>query len=157
MNSTYQPSPLILDPFILHFLSSSIEPPPPLPLSIFFYDPFLVVPPPPITSPTTSDVTTSPPPSQTLLTKSNISARHRYTPLQLFTLHRIFIQLPYPSLEQRRLIAEHLNLDNEQVRIWFSNRRSRQRGSSYQTSLIQPTSNECLNIKPLFDQLNICI
>lgn len=47
MNSTYQPSPLIIDPFIFHFLSSSIEPPPPLPSSVFFYDPFLFVPPPP--------------------------------------------------------------------------------------------------------------
>ncbi len=47
MNSTYQPSPLLIDPFILHFLSSTIEPPPPLPSSIFFYDPFLVVPPAP--------------------------------------------------------------------------------------------------------------
>jgi hypothetical protein len=53
MNSTYEPSPLIIDPFILHFLSSTIQPPPPLPSSIFFYDPFLVVPSPPsiITSP----------------------------------------------------------------------------------------------------------
>jgi hypothetical protein len=47
MNSIYEPSPLIIDPFILYFLSSTIEPPPPLPSSIFFYDPFLVVPPPP--------------------------------------------------------------------------------------------------------------
>ncbi len=54
MNSTYQPSPLLIDPFILHFLSSTIEPPPPLPSSIFFYDPFLVVPPPP---PPTSNIT----------------------------------------------------------------------------------------------------
>ncbi len=56
MNSPYEPSPLIIDPFILHFLSSTIEPPPPLPSSIFFYDPFLFVPPPPsiITSPVSS-------------------------------------------------------------------------------------------------------
>ncbi len=73
------------------------------------------------------------------------------------TLHRIFIQIPYPSLEQRRLIAEHLHLDIEQIRIWFSNRRSRQRGSNHQPNLIQPTSNEYLNLKQLFDQLNLVI
>jgi hypothetical protein len=68
MNSTYQPCPLIIDPFILHFLSSTIQPPPPLPTSIFFYDPFLVVPPPP-------SVITSPPSQVRLtysLTKKNI-------------------------------------------------------------------------------------
>jgi len=85
------------------------------------------------------------------------SIRHRYTPVQLFTLHRIFNQLPYPSLEQRRFIAEHLHIDLEQVRIWFSNRRSRQRGSNHQTNLIQPTSNEYLNLKQLFNQLNLLV
>jgi len=68
------------------------------------------------------------------------------------------MQLPYPSLEQRRLIAEHLHLDIEQIRIWFSNRRSRQRGSNYQPlNLIQPTSNEYLNLKQLFDELNLVV
>jgi hypothetical protein len=67
------------------------------------------------------------------------------------------MQLPYPSLDQRRLIAEYLQIDIEQVRIWFSNRRSRQRGSNHQTNLIQPTSNEYLDIKQLFDELNLVI
>jgi hypothetical protein len=67
------------------------------------------------------------------------------------------MQLPYPSLEQRRLIAEHLQIDIEQVRIWFSNRRSRQRGSNHQTNLIQPTSNEYIDLKQLFSQLNLII
>lgn len=163
MNSTYQPCPLIIDPFILHFLSSTIEPPPPLPSSIFFYDPFLVVPPPPSIN---SSQVRSPKfffnkkyfflSFQISSSKSVVSStRFRYTPLQLFTLHRIFIQLPYPSLEQRRLIAEHLHLDIEQIRIWFSNRRSRKRSSNYQPNLIQPTSEESLNFKQLFNQLNL--
>ena len=84
--------------------------------------------------------------------KSNSSTRFRYTPSQLFTLHRIFLKLPYPSLEQRRLIAEYLHLDVEQIRIWFSNRRSRK---SSQTNLLQPNSNELLNLKQLFNQLNL--
>lgn len=67
------------------------------------------------------------------------------------------MQLPYPSLEQRRLIAERLSIDVEQVRVWFSNRRSRQRGSSHQINLIQPTSAEYFSIKELFDQLNLVI
>jgi hypothetical protein len=75
--------------------------------------------------------------------------------LQLLTLHRIFLQLPYPSLDQRRLIAEHLHLDIEQIRIWFSNRRSRQRSSNHQPNLIEPTSEESLNLKQLFNQLNL--
>jgi hypothetical protein len=86
-----------------------------------------------------------------------VSTRHRYTPLQLFILHRIFIQLPYPSLDQRRLIAQHLNIDIEQVRIWFSNRRSRRRVSNPSTNLLRPTSNEHLNFKKLFNQLNLVI
>ncbi|CAF3544020.1 unnamed protein product [Rotaria sordida] len=149
MNWSYEPSPRIIDPFILHFLSSTVEPPPPLPSSIFFYDPFLVVPPPPaINISSSSEVST---------TKLVISNRHRFTPVQLFTLHRIFMQLPYPSLKQRHLIAEHLGIDLEQVRVWFSNRRSRQRGSNHQTNLIQPTSDEYVNIKQIFDQLNLVI
>lgn len=77
--------------------------------------------------------------------------------MQLFTLHRIFLQLPYPSLEQRRLIAEHLHLDVEQIRIWFSNRRSRRRGTTCQPNLLQPTSKESSNIKLLFNQLNLVL
>ena len=73
------------------------------------------------------------------------------------TLHRIFLQLPYPSLEQRRVIAEHLHLDVEQIRIWFSNRRSRRRGSTYQSNLLQPTSTESSDIKQLFHQLNLLL
>ncbi|CAF3319464.1 unnamed protein product [Rotaria socialis] len=149
MNSSYEPLPLIIDPFIVHFLSSTIEPPPPLPSSIFFYDPFLVVPPPPAIN-----ISQISPNSSTKLVTSN---RHRFTPLQLFTLHRLFIQLPYPSLEERRTIAEHLCIDIEQVRVWFSNRRSRHRGSNYQSNLIQPTSDEHSNMKELFDKLNVAI
>jgi len=67
------------------------------------------------------------------------------------------MQLPYPSLEQRRLIAEYLQIDIEQVRIWFSNRRSRRHNSTSQTNLLQPTSKEYSNIKQLFDQLNLII
>jgi hypothetical protein len=165
MNSSYEPSPLIIDPFIFHFLSSTIEPPPPLPSSIFFYDPFLVVPPPPPVS-----IITSPPLKVRLkysienikfdrfqISKPINLIRHRYTPIQLFILHRIFLQLPYPSLEKRRLIAEHLQIDVEQVRIWFSNRRSRQRIPNQQTNLIRPTSNEYFTLKELFDKLNLVI
>ena len=154
MTPTYKPSPSIIDPFIFHFLSSTVQPPPPLPTSVFFYDPFLVVPPPP--SIKISQKTKLSPVSSSS-SKSSLSIRFRYTPLQLFTLHRIFQQLPYPSLEQRRLIAEHLQLDVDQIRIWFSNRRSRQRGSISQANLIQPTSNEYLNIKDLFDRLHLAM
>jgi hypothetical protein len=50
MSSSYAPSPIIIDPFVLHFLQSSIQPPPPLPTCIFLYDPFLIVPPIPTSS-----------------------------------------------------------------------------------------------------------
>ncbi|UJR35248.1 hypothetical protein I4U23_028012 [Adineta vaga] len=157
MNSTYEPSPRMIDPFVLHFLSSTIDPPPPLPLAIFFYDPFLVVPPPPPpSSPTYSFSSLSPPLPKSPI-KPILPPRHRYTPLQLLTLNRIFLQLPYPSLEQRRMIAEHLHIDVEQVRIWFSNRRSRRRGSNHQTNLIEPTSKEYFHLKELFNQLNLSI
>lgn len=151
MSSSYQPLPMVIDPFVFHFLVSSIQPPPPLPPSIFFYDPFLVVPPPP--PPTTTPVTTSPPPSNKLL----VSNRHRYSPVQLYTLHRIFNQLPYPSLEQRRLIAQHLKIDGDQVRVWFSNRRSRKRFTSQPPCLIEPTRKEDSHSKELFAQLKLSI
>lgn len=67
------------------------------------------------------------------------------------------MQIPYPSLDQRRLIAEHLHLDIEQIRIWFSNSRSRKRGSTHQANLIQPTSNEYLDLKQLFKQLDLVV
>ncbi|CAF1242239.1 unnamed protein product [Adineta ricciae] len=155
MNSTYEPSPRMIDPFVIRFLTSTIEPPPPLPLAIFFYDPFLVVPPPPDCSINSSSSSLSPPPKSPV--KPVLPPRHRYTPVQLFTLHRIFLKLPYPSLEQRRVIAEHLHIDVEQVRVWFSNRRSRRSGSNAQTTLIQPTSKEYVTVKELFDQLNLSI
>ncbi|CAF0763917.1 unnamed protein product [Rotaria sp. Silwood1] len=154
MNTSYEPSPRIVDPFIIHFLSSTIQPPPPLPSSIFFYDPFLIVPPAPAINVSSSS---SPSSSEASTTKIVVPNRHRFTPVQLFTLHRIFMHLPYPSLAQRRIIAEHLDIDIEQVRVWFSNRRSRQRSSNHQTNLIQPTSSEYMNVQELFDKLNLVI
>lgn len=167
MNSTSSPHPtfpFVIDPFILRFLSSTIEPPPPLPTCMFFYDPTLVIPPPPpvssiVTTPSSSPSppasTTSPPASIQSNCTSRLSNRHRYTPVQLYTLHRIFQQLPYPSLEQRRLIAQHLNMDIEQVRVWFSNRRSRQRHTSQPTQLIAPSAGESDQAKELFSKLHL--
>ena len=153
MSSLYMPSPMVIDPFVLHFLASTMDPPPPLPSALFFYDPFLIVPPPPpaVSSPPVTDSE----PSQAPAIKVLLSNRHRYTPVQLFTLHRLFLQVPYPTLSQRRLIAQHLNIDVYQVRFWFSNRRSRKRATSHPTNLVQPTSTELIDMKTLFHQLNL--
>ena len=155
MSSYYLPSPMVIDPFVLHFLSSTMHPPPPLPAALFFYDPFLIVPPPPPTTTVSSPPATVSEPIQVSATKVLLSNRHRYTPVQLFTLHRLFLQLPYPTLSQRRLIAQHLSIDVDQVRIWFSNRRSRKRATSQPTNLVQPTSTEVIDMKKLFHQLNL--
>lgn len=148
-SSTYQKTQFVIDPFILHFLSSSIEPPPPLPSCMFFYDPTLVVPPPPSPPRTPSQ---PPPPANC---SSKLANRHRYSPIQLYTLHRVFQQLPYPTSEQRRIIAKHLSIDVEQVRIWFSNRRSRQRHNSQPIHLIEPTTSEFCQSKELFSHLHL--
>lgn len=142
MSTLCEKNSIIIDPFIIRFLQTTIAPPPPLPACVFIYDPAIVVPPLPSTS--------SSPPKNT-----NQSNRHRYSPIASFTLHRIFNQLPYPSLEQRRLIAEHLNIDADQVRIWFSNRRSRKRFNSQPITAVQPTSKEQEQCKELFIRLNL--
>ncbi len=76
MNSSYEPSPLIIDPFVLHFLSSTIQPPPPLPLPVFFYDPFLVVP---------------PPPPPTIITSPSCQVRFSYS-IRIKTFHHFYLE-----------------------------------------------------------------
>ena len=92
MNSTYKPMPLIIDPFILHFFQSTIEPPPPLPSSIFFYDPFLIIPPPPSINVSQVRLTyANHSEKQTLLFHLRIHHHHRH-PNQIFP-HVVVIHL----------------------------------------------------------------
>ncbi|KAI9484510.1 homeobox domain-containing protein, partial [Zychaea mexicana] len=50
--------------------------------------------------------------------------RHRYTPDQLSMLEASFAQSCRPSREEKRRLAERLNVQVNKIQIWFQNRRA---------------------------------
>ena len=77
------------------------------------------------------------------------SPKHRRKPHTSFgvrakkTLQRHFITQPYPSSSDITKIADNLSLDKEVVRVWFCNKRRREkRIRSSNNSISSPTKEE---------------
>ncbi|XP_013395510.1 uncharacterized protein LOC106162695 [Lingula anatina] len=51
--------------------------------------------------------------------------RHKYTAGQIELLLEIFKEIKYPNLRQRRIIGRRMDIQPEQVKTWFQNRRRR--------------------------------
>ncbi|CAF0778358.1 unnamed protein product [Adineta ricciae] len=75
----------------------------------------------PISPPTTPYMHTvtqiSTPPKSTKVTRLQYSNKDRYI------LNELFKRTPYPNAIQRDVIARQLGISQEQIRIWFQNRR----------------------------------
>ncbi|CAF2309418.1 unnamed protein product [Rotaria sp. Silwood2] len=97
---------------------------------------------------------------QTQQSSSKIT-RLQYTNKDRYILNELFKRTPYPNAIQRDLIAQKLSITQEQIRIWFQNRRrlqtQRDTGERFATaneiSALQQ-GKTCVNLNELTKLLN---
>ena len=106
--------------------SSSVSPPP-FALPAYFQQPcFLWNSPPPLSYPQISPPLRLP---QTILRKhkSDRKARTPFTPTQLNRLESEYQKKTYLSISERKDLARELLLSETQIKIWFQNRRAKEK------------------------------
>jgi len=74
---------------------------------------------------------------------SNNPRRYRssFNSEQIEILEQVFSQTPYPDVTTRQTLSERLNIEENRIQIWFSNRRARTRKSPASYSSTIPVSN----------------
>ena len=70
--------------------------------------------------------------------------RTSFSKYQINELEREFVVQPYPGYEKKYKICDRLELSEPQVRIWFKNRRKKQRKGEISKQLT-PQQREMLN------------
>ena len=65
---------------------------------------------------------------------SNRRVRSAFTPEQTQVLEQFFAHTPYPDVTTRESLSQRLDIDENRLQIWFSNRRARTRKSTMKSS-----------------------
>lgn len=81
--------------------------------------------------------------------------RSSFTSEQLDLLEEFFSHTPYPDVTTRETLSQRLNIDENRIQVWFSNRRARNRKTITSTHTDENTLPPCLaspvaNTKPFF-------
>ncbi|CAH2079763.1 unnamed protein product, partial [Thlaspi arvense] len=61
---------------------------------------------------------------------------HRHTPQQIQKLEGYFKECPNPGESQRRKLCKELNLDQDQIKYWFQNKRTQRKAQDERSSNI---------------------
>lgn len=80
--------------------------------------------------------------------------RSSFTSEQTEILEQFFSHTPYPDVTIRENLSQHLNIDENRIQVWFSNRRVRSKKSTVSTaSSIKNEENEMPSFlaSPLMD------
>lgn len=75
--------------------------------------------------------------------------RSSFTPEQIEYLEQFFTHTPYPDMTTRENLSQHLNIEENRLQIWFSNRRARSRKSTVcSPASIEPEEEEVPSFLP---------
>ncbi|CAF5187247.1 unnamed protein product, partial [Rotaria sp. Silwood1] len=75
------------------------------------------------------------------LTNNTRRYRSSFKAEQIEILEQTFSHTPYPDVTTRERLSQRLNIEENRIQIWFSNRRARTRKPSVSNSSNAPASN----------------